>query len=156
MVPLRSVGRRTFAVIRRLLQTAFPPLASKRRRTAPAQIVERLEDRRLLHGGDTHAADLALLDAAGTAVLRVNAGGPAYTDTAGLLWAGDAGFVGGKRVRAKFAVTGSDNPILFANRRLGNFAFAGPVANGTYELTLGFVDTVKKSGKRLFGVAAEG
>jgi hypothetical protein len=81
------------------------------------------------------------------------------TDAAGTaIWGPDAHVLGGKRVRGRFAVAGTDDDALFASRRQGKaFAYNVPVAaDGRYTLSLLFVDTLKKPGKRLFHVDAEG
>lgn len=79
-----------------------------------------------------------------------------FVDSAGTSWDADAGFNGGKVVRGKpFAVEGTDDPALFVTRRQGNFAYAVPVAEGYYTVSLLFVDTVKKAGTRVFDIDAE-
>ena len=127
-------------------------------RPAPAA-VEPLEGRVFLHAGHEHVVAPAALEAAAAgAVLRVNAGGlkAPYVDIAGNAWSVDAGFSRSKAVRSKFDVAGTGDDVLFANRRLGNFTYSLPVADGTYTLYLGFTDTLKKAGKRLFNVDVEG
>ena len=113
-----------------------------------------------MHAGHDHAGAgdvLAPVNAAGT--IYVDAGNPApFIDAAGATtWGADTGFLGGKRVRGRFAVAGTADSLLFATRRQAKaFAYSVPAADGNYTLSLLFVDTVKKPGKRLFNVDAEG
>jgi N-acetylneuraminic acid mutarotase len=116
--------------------------------------VEPLEVRLFLHGDGSDEA--AVLMGADTAILRINVGGKAFTDPAGLVWSADQGFAGGKAVRSKFAVDHTDSDRLFTDRRQGTFTYSLPVADGTYTLSLGFVDTLKKAGQRRFNIDAEG
>lgn len=82
-----------------------------------------------------------------------------YTDSAdSTVWAADVFVTGGKKVGGRFPVASTDDAPLFATRRQGKlFSYSVPdVADGPYTLSLLFVDTVKKSGKRMFNVFAEG
>jgi N-acetylneuraminic acid mutarotase len=111
------------------------------------------------HGGGGGPDAAAAANPAGS--IFVDAGNTTATpfvDAAGATtWAPDAGFVGGKRARGRFAVAGTADAPLFATRRQGRaFAYALPAADGAYTLQLLFVDTVKKAGRRLFHVDAEG
>jgi hypothetical protein len=84
----------------------------------------------LLEGAPVDAADISIGTPAD--VLRVDAGGRAEMTTAeGMTFAPDSGFTGGKAARRKFAVAGTQDDPLLARRRVGNFTFAAPVANGT-------------------------
>ena len=130
------------------------PLASNARRVV---LPESLERRVLLHAGEDHLGVVtAPLEGAESAIVRINAGGKDFTDAAGLTWSADAGFAGGKALRSKFAVAATTDDGLFSNRRTGAFAYTVPAADGAYTLSLGFVDTLNKPGKRLFNVDAEG
>lgn len=147
------------------LKGGVAPLASR----APASL-EPLEARRLMHADHEHlgsgaagagvAANSAPLNPAGSVFVDAGNVKLPFTDAAGqITWGVDAGAaLGGKPVRGKFAVAGTEDDALFASRRQGKlFAFSVPVAaDGLYTLSLLFVDTVKKPGKRLFNVDAEG
>ena len=52
---------------------------------------------------------------------RVNAGGPAYTDSLGNVWAADENFNGGSTI-AQGAVTGTADPTLYGTQRYGTFS----------------------------------
>jgi chitodextrinase len=97
-------------------------------------------------------------------VIRVNAGGPAYTDTAGQVWAADNGFNTGSIASVTNPIAGTSDPALYQKERwdpgtapeLG-YAFAVP--NGTYTVKLHFAETWNGGqavGKRVFNVALEG
>jgi N-acetylneuraminic acid mutarotase len=96
--------------------------------------------------------------AAGTTTLRIDAGGDsAYTDTAGRTWSADTGFLGGTVSRGSFPVAGTSDDKLYYTRRWGNFAYQKPVANGSYQLRLYFMDPFYAApGYRKFDVYAEG
>ena len=122
---------------------------------------ERLERRRLLHvdhtPGDLEAPQQRPVNPAGTIYVDVGNVVAPYDDAAGqTTWSPDAGFTGGKRVRGRFAVSGTDDDLLFSTRRQGIFTYNVPADDGTYTLSLLFVDTVKKAGRRVFHVDAEG
>ena len=128
---------------------------------APATAVEALEVRRLMCALDH-------LDSRETESREVNAAGTVYVDAGNTVapfqdaagqttWGVDVGFLGGKRVRGRFAVAATDDDPLFATRRQAKaFAYSVPAADGNYTLSLLFVDTLKKPGRRLFNVDAEG
>ena len=119
-------------------------------------LTEPLESRRLM-AARAVVDPLSLPDNPdGTIFVDVGSTEP-FVDAAGATaWAPDAGFSGGKPVRRKLAVEGTEDDALYATRRLGDFSYALPAADGRYALSLHFVDTVKKAGRRLFNVDAEG
>lgn len=126
-------------------------------------VAETLEVRRLMHLG--HGPDVARLDPeafpvnlAGSVFIDAGNVKAPFTDAAGATaWGVDANGAGGKRVRGRFAVAGTDDDALFATRRQGKaFAYNVPVPDGPYRLSLLFADTLKRAGKRLFHVDAEG
>ena len=91
------------------------------------------------------------------APIRVNAGGPTYTDRAGVVFTADMGFDGGRERRSRFAVSGTPDAALYQSYREGkSFSFAQLVPDGTYALTLYFAEPTERTGRRLFDVAAEG
>jgi hypothetical protein len=146
------------------------PLPPPARSTVPARVVapvavalvEPLEARRLMHAGHEHVDAPGRAAAANPAgSLFVDAGNvkAPFTDAAGTtVWGADVLAIGGKPARGKFAVAGTDDDALFASRRQGKvFAYNAPnVPDGAYTLSLLFVDTQKKPGKRLFNVVAQG
>lgn len=117
--------------------------------SAVRPVLEALEGRQLMHGE---------LFAGPSGPVRIDVGNLKndYVDTGGTTWEIDAGFSGGKVVKSKLKVGGTDADPLYSTRRQGDFAYHIPAAVGKYDLTLAFVDTQKKAGKRLFNVDAEG
>ena len=91
-------------------------------------------------------------------VFAVNAGGGAYTSTReGITYAADANFTGGAIYRTTNAISNTQDDPLYQSERYGNFSYAIPVANGTYEITFRFVEVYHSSaGKRLFDTRVEG
>ncbi|HEX8912390.1 MAG TPA: malectin domain-containing carbohydrate-binding protein, partial [Humisphaera sp.] len=94
----------------------------------------------------------------GTAALRINAGGPAYTDSQGRAWKADDGFVGGTGTSSSVAIANTVDDALYAARRYGAFNYNIPVsAPGTYTVKLHFADPLYTTpGKRKFAVKLEG
>lgn len=87
---------------------------------------------------------------AACAQLRINAGGPALTDSDGQAWQADKYFTGGA-----VDVT-TRNTGLFATKRYGDFVYTLPVADGAYDVTLTFLENVAKAGERIFSVMING
>lgn len=139
LYPLRSAAK-------------LPPRAAHSHNSAP--ITEPLEGRRLLAAAP---GPVTLPDnPAGTVFIDVGGVAPIADVTGATAWAPDAGFSGGKRIAPrKFAVEGTEDDALYASRRQGDFTYTLPVADGRYTLSMMFVDTVKKGGKRVFNVFAE-
>ena len=106
-----------------------------------------------------HQAPLAAPQAlAAPAPIRINAGGPAYTDPAGVYWRGDAYYSGTTgTVTTPYAVANTTSDPLYYQRRYGSFNYNIPVAAaGTYTLRLHFADAVyTTAGNRNFSVRAE-
>ena len=119
------------------------PAAASAVRAASAELLER---RTLLSAANP----------ADPAVLRIDAGGPAYTDSAGHFWAADSSAVGGSADGDPFPVAGTADPKLFTSRRTGNFAYDLPAAPGSYELELLFAEPYYRAGGRVFDVTANG
>jgi hypothetical protein len=90
--------------------------------------------------------------------VRINAGGPAFTDSLLNVWQADGGFTGGSVSTSAFSVAGTSDDALFYDRRAGSsFTFARTVPNGQYTVKLLFADpTSTASGQRKFNVFAEG
>jgi hypothetical protein len=93
--------------------------------------------------------------------VRVNVGGPAYTDSKGQVWSADFGFNAGKLsgCAPTATVTGTTDPTLFKSARYGSpppemqYTFA--VANGSYQANLYFAETcanLQFAGARVFDV----
>jgi Uncharacterized protein contain chitin-binding domain type 3 len=93
--------------------------------------------------------------------IRVNAGGPAYTDSAGNTWSADFGYNTGKSSTDSATVTGTSNPQLFKTLRFDDkpatpdLIYTFDVPNGTYLVRLLTAETSgtnKAPGKRVFDV----
>jgi gamma-glutamyltranspeptidase/glutathione hydrolase len=89
---------------------------------------------------------------------RVNVGGPAYTDKAGLRWLADTGFVGGTSATSGRQDAGAADPTIFNDERWGMTAYTAPVPRaGSYQVTLYFAENYHPAiGERVFSVTAEG
>jgi hypothetical protein len=96
----------------------------------------------------------------GATAIRVNAGGPASTDSLGQVWSGDTGFSGGNTFNVSRAVAGSSNPSqasLYQTERFGNFQYQFAVPNGNYKVTLKFAEIWwTQPNQRLFSVSLNG
>lgn len=72
---------------------------------------------------------------------RIVVGGKTYYDKNGNLWEADRYWQGGRVIRRVRAVSGTDEPELFANERWGHFSYAIPVPDGKYRLRLTFAES---------------
>jgi Malectin domain len=96
--------------------------------------------------------------------IRVNAGGPAYTDSQGHLWSADYGFNTGTPSSCAPAATvaGTPDPQLYKSARwdpthLPEMQYAFSVPNGPYTVTLYFAETCAYTpGMRVFDVQLQG
>lgn len=95
---------------------------------------------------------------AGPAPIRIDAGGPGYTDAAGAVWLSDRNYAGGTAATGTYPVANTASDPLYASRRYGAFNYNVPVAAaGTYAVKLHFADPLyTTAGKRKFTVRAEG
>src|SRR6185369_16287634 len=93
--------------------------------------------------------------------LRIRCGtSGTYTASDGTVWQGDANFTGGQQLYTSYNVTGTPDPMLYRSARqgyYGDFSYAIPVANGSYQLTLKFAEIQFASpGQRVFNVTVNG
>jgi hypothetical protein len=89
--------------------------------------------------------------------IRVNAGGPAYTDLSGQSWSVDTGFSGGSTRQTTATVVNTITPALYQTCRYGVMTYTFAVPNGTYIVKLKFAEMyLKKPGQRMFNVALNG
>jgi len=89
--------------------------------------------------------------------IRINAGGPAYTDVWGRVWAADSHFTGGAAISTASAIRLTNDGGLYRFARIGASAYTFAVPNGTYRVNLKFSeDTSKTAGQRKFNVAING
>jgi fibronectin type 3 domain-containing protein len=97
-------------------------------------------------------------------VIRVNTGGPQYTDSAAQVWAADTGFNTGSPSSVSNAIAGTSDPALYRTERWDaatapEMAYSFTVPNGTYTVRLHFAEIWSGGqavGRRMFNVALEG
>jgi chitodextrinase len=90
-----------------------------------------------------------------SSTVRINAGGALYTSANGNTFAADVYYTGGSAANGADPVSGTADPTLYKDERWGNFAYAIPAANGTYDVRLHFVElyfNAPCTGKRSFSV----
>ena len=109
-----------------------------------------------LNGSKT--ATLTVNPVASFTPVRINSGGPAYTDSLGQLWAADTGYTGGSPYSVTNTITNTSDPTLYKTSRYGaSFSYAISAPAGTYSVTLKFAEPVwSAKGKRVFNVAING
>jgi hypothetical protein len=91
--------------------------------------------------------------------IRVNCGGPSFTDSKGQVWQADTGFSGGTEETRSGAVAGTSDPLLFEDYRWNPTSYSFKVANGSYHVNLYFVEANPQSevpGARVFNVSLQG
>jgi hypothetical protein len=92
------------------------------------------------------------------APIRVNCGGPAYTDSKGQLWQADFGFNGGTSETVTSSVSGTSDPILFEDYRWNPTSYSFKVPNGQYQVNLYFDEAnaqAEQVGDRIFNVSVQ-
>ena len=110
-------------------------------------------------GGTSGSQPMTIFNGA----VRVNAGGPAYTDSSGQLWSADTGFANAAGTTNQVsAIFGTSDPQLYQTARFGNptgtaMQYQVAVPNGSYSVKLKFDEPrMVQSGQRLFNVAING
>jgi hypothetical protein len=96
--------------------------------------------------------------------IRVNCGGPAYTDSKGQVWQADYGFNWGTTSNRIAVISGTADPTLYQTYRYNPNASAGMVytfnvSNGLYHVNLYFAETYsydQVKGGRVFNVKLQG
>jgi hypothetical protein len=99
------------------------------------------------------------LSASAQTSVRVNCGGPRYTDSKGNVWQADFGFKEGRAIANTTAVTGTPDPALFATYHWDPGTYSFQIPNGKYQVNLYFVEGTpvdEKIGARIFDVDAQG
>ncbi len=93
-----------------------------------------------------------------SAPVRINAGGSDYTDGSGNTYYADNSYLGGVTGSKTNSISGTTDDNLYRVYRYGsNFNYNIPIENGTYTVTLKFIESYwNSSGKRIFDVSAEG
>jgi hypothetical protein len=92
--------------------------------------------------------------------IRVNAGGPAYTDSAGNLWSADSGFIGGGTYGTGSAISNTADAALYQTERFssnGTLEYSTTLPNGQYSVVLKFAEIYFAApGKRVFNIVING
>jgi glucose/arabinose dehydrogenase len=92
-------------------------------------------------------------------IVRINCGGPDYTDNGGQKWSADMNYVNGVTFDyGRAAVSGTNDPTVYRTERYAaTLKYSVPLPNGTYAVTLYFAEMFFTGpGKRVFDVALEG
>ena len=93
----------------------------------------------------------------GGATVRLNCGGPLYTDVLSRVWLADTHFTGGFAYSTTASIDGTPDDPLYQSERYGNSTYSIPVDNGSYEIVLHFAEIYwSDPGRRLFDVRTEG
>jgi hypothetical protein len=105
----------------------------------------------------TLTASFVLLPSSPNQVLALNSGGGAYTDSRGVRFEADRHFVGGASGKSTATIRGTADGALYRDERYGNFSYVIPLAAGSYDLTLKFVEsTYSARNQRVFNLWVEG
>jgi hypothetical protein len=91
--------------------------------------------------------------------IRVNAGGPAYTDSLGQTWSADTGFSAGSNFSTTSGITGTADPTLYQTEHWNSatFQYQFTVPAGTYSVTLKYAEIFfTTTGQRIFNVNING
>jgi hypothetical protein len=105
----------------------------------------------------TLSASFAALSPSPSLVLALNAGGSSYTDGSGVQYVTDQHFIGGASAKSSVTIKGTRDGALYQYQRYGNFSYAIPVANGSYDLTFKLVESTHSArNQRVFDVWVEG
>ena len=97
-------------------------------------------------------------DPGSTFPIRINTGGPAFTDAAGQVWSADQAFSGGETYQTSVAIAGTVDDALYQTVRYWpSCSYSIPVPNGSYEVVLHFAEVWwTAANQRVFDVAMEG
>jgi hypothetical protein len=100
----------------------------------------------------------ACLPAAAQTPIRVNCGGPNYTDTKGQVWHTDFAYSGGTAGSVTSSVAGTSDPVLYEDFRKNPASYSFQVPNGQYQLNLYFDEATPRAEKitgRVFNVSVQ-
>ncbi len=116
--------------------------------------------------GKSAAKSVTTAAASGTTgtVIRVNAGGPAYTDSAAHTWSADTGYNTGSAASTGSGIAGTSDPTLYKTERWDASAspeltYSFSVPNGGYTVNLHFAEIYSgafHTGGRVFNVSIDG
>ena len=89
--------------------------------------------------------------------IRINAGGPAYSDSVGQAWSADTGYTGGATYSVSAPIAGTSDVSLYRSQRYGAMQYRFSVPAGSYNLKLKFAELYFRSpGKRVFNIVING
>ncbi len=89
--------------------------------------------------------------------IRMNAGGPRYTDAAGNVWQSESNVSGGAVYSTAAAIANTTDQSLYKTVRYGTFRYQLPVTNGTRTVRLRFAENYyNQTGRRVFNVRING
>ncbi|RMG22699.1 MAG: T9SS C-terminal target domain-containing protein, partial [Bacteroidetes bacterium] len=100
-----------------------------------------------------------LSEAAANAVIRINAGGPAYTANGGLEYVADVHYNAGRPYEVSTPISGTEDDLLYQSERThsGTLSYNIPVPNGNYLVRLHFAEIYhNQNGGRVFSIDLEG
>jgi hypothetical protein len=102
--------------------------------------------------------DIVSTSPASPVAIRLDVGSSvSFTDRAGSLWKADQFGSGGTVSSKPNAIANTVDGDLYRTYRYGDFTYAIPVPNGTYDVTLKFIEPWwSGAGQRVFSVSAEG
>ena len=90
---------------------------------------------------------------------RIEVGsGTSYTASTGAIWQPDSAFTGGTTRTVTGTIAGTNDPQIYRTERWGQFSYAVPLPNGTYDVRFHFaelyfgVSVPGGAGKRVFGM----
>ena len=105
----------------------------------------------------SNVAPITVLPPTSSLIYAINAGGGVFQATNGITYQADKYFLGGNTYGNSSTISNTEDDNLYQNERNGNFSYALPVANGTYEITLRFAEIFHlASGSRQFDALVEG
>ena len=94
------------------------------------------------------------------APIRVNSGGPQYTDVNGHVWSADYGYgSGGTAASTSASISGTTDPALYKTYRWqsGTLQYQFAMPKGTHTVNLRFAETLFSSiGQRIFNIVLNG
>lgn len=91
--------------------------------------------------------------------IRVNCGGPSYTDSKGQVWQADSGYLGGTSEMISTLITGTPDPLLYEDYHWNPTSYSFKVPNGNYQVNLYFAEAHPQTevvGGRVFDVSIQG
>lgn len=97
------------------------------------------------------------LSGAGRVLTAINAGGPRFVDSRGIVFEADGFFAGGNVYATGAAIADTVDDALYQTERWGTFSYGIPVPNGHYLVTLKLAEIYwNEGGRRVFDIGIEG